>query len=118
MVEVRSLIRSLHPRKATGQNSVPTEILLLINDISKPLSRIFNLHLSFRTGQYPDLLKIAKDIPLFKKGSRLSMSNYRLISLLPIFNKLLEKLMFNKVFNFLEKCNIIYDLKFGFRSKH
>ena len=116
-VEIQSLIRSLHPRKAYGPNSIPTEILqLLVNDISKPLSKIFNL--SFLTGEYPDLLKLAKTIPVFKKGSRLHVANYRPISLLSNVNKLLEKLMFSRVYKFLEKFNLIYELQFGFRSKH
>ena len=82
----------------------------------QPLSIIFNL--SFSTGQYPDLLKIAKTIPIHKKDSRLLVSNYRPISLLSNINKILEKLMFNRIYNFHEKYKCIYKLQFGFRSKH
>ena len=115
--EVALLLKSLNPRKAYGPNSIPTEVLhLLADDICKPLSIIFNL--SFSTGQYPDLLKISKTIPIYKKDSRLLVSNYRPISLLSNINKILEKLMFNRVYNFLEKFKCIYKLQFGFRSKH
>ena len=89
---------------------------MLAGDICKPLSIIFNL--SFSTGQYPDLLKIAKTIPIHKKDSRLLVSNYRPISLLSNINKILEKLMFNRVYEFLEKFKCIYKLQFGFRTKH
>ena len=115
--EVKSIIQKLNSGKASGPNSIPTDILqLLIHDISKPLTQIFNL--SFKTGVHPDLLKTARVIPVFKKGSRLLVSNYRPISLLSNLNKILEKLMFKRVYDYLEKINAIYRLQFGFRSKH
>ena len=80
------------------------------------MSKIFNL--SFSTGTHPEKLRISKVIPVFKKGSRLSVCNYRPISLLSNLNKILEKLMFSRVYNFLEKYNCIYKLQFGFRLKH
>ena len=116
-VEVISIIKQLSNRKSTGPNSIPTDILhLLMLDISKPLAQIYNL--SFKMGEFPDMLKIAKVIPIFKKDSKLLVSNYRPISLLSNLNKILEKLMFNRVYDFLERNDIIYKLQFGFRSKH
>ena len=55
------------------------------------------------TGVHPDWLKIAKTIPIFKKSSKLNTSNYRPISLLSNLNKILEKLMFNRIYKFLEQ---------------
>ena len=115
--EVKNLLLSLHPRKASGPNSIPTDVLhLLAADICKPLSHIFNL--SFNSGIYPSMLKIANAIPIFKKDSKLIVSNYRPISLLSNINKILEKLMFKRVYEFLESNKCIYKLQFGFRSKH
>ena len=114
--EIENIISSFNPRKATGPNSISSDILqILKKDISYPLSVIFNT--SFSTGVYPDLLKIAKTIPIYKKGSKLTISNYRPISLLSNLNKILEKLMFNRVYKFLEEQKCIYDLQFGFRKK-
>ena len=91
----------LNPRKETGPNSIPSDILhILKKDISHHLSIIFNI--SFSTGVHPDLLKIAKTIPIYKKGSKLNTGNYRPISLLSNLNKILEKLMFSRVHKFLE----------------
>ena len=115
--EVGNIITSLSPRKSYGPNSIPVTVLhLLKNDISHPLSIIFNL--SFSTGTHPDLLKIAKTITIHKKGSKLEVGNYRPISLLSNINKILEKLMFNRVYSFLEVNKLIYKLQFGFRQRH
>ena len=116
-IEIKNIINSLISSKASGPNSIPTKILhLLKEEISTPLKNIFNL--SFRTGQHPDLLKIAKTIPIFKKGSRSLVCNYRPISLLSNLNKILEKLMFARLYKFLDKYKCIYSLQFGFRAKH
>ena len=115
--EIKSIISSIDIGKAYGPNSIPTEILhLLKEDIASPLATLFNL--SFTTGSFPDILKIANTIPIFKKGSKLLVSNYRPISLLSNINKILEKLMYDRLYKFLTQHNILYDLQFGFRSRH
>ena len=63
-------------------------------------------------------MKQAKVIPLFKKGCPLITSNYRPISLLSVFSKVIEKLMYKRLFNFLEVYKILYNLQFGFRADH
>ena len=104
--------------KATGPHSIPTEILKLIKpNICHPLKEIINL--SFATGIYPDILKIAKVIPIFKnKGDELLVSNYRPISLLSNVNKIFEKLAYSRLYSFLNLHNCIYELQFGFRAHH
>ena len=116
--EIINIINNLSSNKATGPHSIPTDILQLIKfNISKPLSAIFNL--SFSTSIYPDKLKIAKVMPVFKdKGSPLQCMNYRSNSLQSNINKIYEKLMYSRLYNFLNLHNCIYDLQFGFREKH
>ena len=115
--EIESIISSLDQHKSSGPHSIPTHILhLLKNQISIPLNKIFNL--SFSTGKHPDILKISKTIPIYKKGSRLLVCNYRPISLLSNLNKILEKLVHARVYKFLEDTQCIYLLQFGFRKKH
>ena len=115
--EVKSLIKSFNINTATGPCSMPPKILnLLCDSIAHPITEIANL--SFLTGTHPERLKIAKVIPIFKSGSKMLTSNYRPISLLSNFNKIIEKLMFKRVYSFLEDEHLIYDLQFGFRPKH
>ena len=116
--EILLLINSLSDNKASGPNSIPTEILkLLKNCICIPLTHIINL--SFATGIYPSKLKEAKVIPIFKnKGNPLNTPNYRPISLLSNLDKIFEKIVHKRMYSFLDKYNCIYELQFGFRAKH
>ena len=88
---------------------------LLKQDISLQLADLFNL--SFSSGSFPSILKTAKVVPVFKKDSKLDCCNYRPISRLSNVEKILEKLMYKRVYNFLTENSIIYDLQFGFRQK-
>jgi len=116
-LEVENLISTLDKRKATGPNSIPSNILFLLkSDISIHISKIFNL--SLLTGVYPDILKISKTIPILKKGDHHITSNYRPISLLSNINRILEKIMFNRTYAFLDKYKCFYDLQFGFRKNY
>ena len=89
--EIEEEINKLNSSKSTGPNSIPIKILKVLKEfISKPLETIFNC--SLFTGVVPDQLKIASVIPIHKKGSQMIVNNYRPISLLYIFNQLLEKI--------------------------
>ena len=115
--EVECLITLLEINKGTGPFSIPVNVLqMLKKDISKPLSKIFNL--SMRTGTHPDCLKLAMVIPIHKKGSKLEVGNYRPISLLSNINKLLVKIVHVRTYSFLEKYKCLYKYQFGFRKQH
>ena len=115
--EIQYIIKDLNAKKGTGPNSIPSFILRIIAPIiSVPISNLCNR--SLETGVYPDLLKIARVIPIHKKDSKLDVSNYRPISLLSNINKIFEKIMCLRIRNHFEKSNLLYDLQFGFREKH
>ena len=115
--EMSLIISSLDSHKSSGLNNIPVKILkLLKNDISQQLSDIFNM--SFSTGQFPSVLKIAKVIPILKKQSRVDYTNYRPIFLLSSIEKIIEKLTYKRLSNFLDINNLMYSLQFGFRAKY
>ena len=91
---------------------------LLKNDSFQQLSDVFNI--SFSTGQFPSVLKIAKVTFVHQKQSRsrFDYKNYRPISLLSNIEKIIEKLMYKRLSNFLDINNVIYLLQFGFRPKY
>ena len=66
----------------------------------------------------PDQFKVAGVVPIHKKGSSFLVSNYRPISLLSIFNKVIEQLMYNRIISYLDKFSILQNNQFGFRSMH
>ena len=115
--EVSNIIFSLNQNKSDGPNSIPIKILKLLNkDISDQLAILFNQ--SFSSGIFPSILKTSKIIPTYKKVSKLECSNYRPISLLSNIDKILERLMYNRLHNFPEKKEIMFSLQFGFRQKY
>ena len=113
--EIIEIISRFKPRKSAGPNRIPTKILgLLTDDISEHLSTIFNT--SFATGIFAEKLKVAKVIPIHKKDSKLEYSNYRPLSPLSNIDKILEKLMHNRLMKFLTEQKILYLKQFGFRK--
>ena len=84
--------------------------------ISEHLSGFFNMFME--AGTFPDLLKLGKITPIYKKGDSQLLDNYRPISLLPIFGEMFEKLIYARVYSFLISKNVIYDKQFGFRKNH
>ena len=113
--EIINIINTIDESKSSGPSSIPTKLLKLVsNEISPVLSEICNL--SFEEGIFPDKNKIAKIIPIHKKGSTNDVNNYRPISLLSIFSKIMEKLMASRLNNFLQLHSIIYPSQFGFRA--
>ena len=69
-------------------------------------------------GIFPDKLKIGKVIPVFKNGKVDDITNYRPISVLPLFSKIFEKCLYNRLHNFLSSCNILSNNQYGFRMGH
>ncbi len=115
--EVYETIMSLKKKKSMGFDQIPTKIIQISASIISPsLSMIFNC--SFRNHIFPDALKIAKIIPIFKSGVKEKVSNYRPISILSVLAKVIEKLVFKRLMNHINRFNILYNHQFGFREKH
>ena len=115
--EISKIIDALDLKKSEGPNGIPVFLLKIFKQFfSLWLSKLVNL--CFETGIFPDLLKLAKVQPLHKKESKLNYLNYRPISILSVFSKIYEKLMYTRIYSYLDKNNLIYSKQFGFRSKY
>ena len=76
------------------------------------------LKISVKRGVFPEKMKIAKVTPIFKTGKKELLTNYRPISVLPCFSKILERIMYNQLYTYLDQNNILYKKQFGFRAGH
>lgn len=115
--EIINVVNSLSNSNSTGFDGYKTKILKnIITQIAVPLSDIFNI--SFQNGIFPEKLKYAKVTPIHKADDKHVINNYRPISILPVFSKILEKLMYARLKTFLDKHKIINDNQYGFRENH
>ena len=73
--------------------------------------------MSVSNGLFPNVLKLARVIPIFKKGNKNDTSNYRPISTISVFSKIFEYLMCNRLKKYLDKYSILNSFQFGFRNK-
>ena len=79
---------------------------------------VYVINLCIEQGIFPKELKIAKIIPIYKSSDKQLITNYRPISVLPVFSKLFERVLHNRLLSFVDCKNIIYDYQFGFRRNH
>jgi len=115
--EIIKIIGTFNPNKSAGHDNIDNKIIKKVaNEIAEPLTIILNL--SFATGIVPENLKIAKVIPIYKKADADNFSNYRPVSVLPCFSKILERLVFNRCIDFIDNNDILNKQQFGFRAKH
>ena len=116
-MEIENLISSLPNKTSSGYDKISNILLKELSScISIPLMIIFNKSLS--TGCFPDQMKHGDVIPLYKGGNRRLVTNYRPISLLITLSKLLEKIMYKRIYDFLDVNHALYDSQYGFRKKH
>ena len=115
--EIIKIIAKFDQNKSPGLDGIGNFVLKRIaKEIVKPLTTIFNTSIS--SGKVPDSLKIAKVVPIYKKDDAQVFSDYRPVSVLPSFSKILERLVFNRCVSFIDKQNIINGNQYGFRSGH
>ena len=113
--EIIDIVKSLKPSRSCGYDEISVALLKkIIFYISSPLTHIVNL--SFISGVFPNSLKIAKIVPIFKKDDPAQVENYRPISLLPAISKILEKIAYIRLYKFLNENNLLNSNQFGFRS--
>ena len=113
--EINRIILNLKNKKS-GINTYSTIIVKQLSCILTPiLSKLINT--SLVTGHFPDFLKVARVIPLYKTGDVTNVNNYRPISVLPILSKIFEKVAHKQLYNFFESFKLFQSCQFGFRQK-
>jgi hypothetical protein len=111
---VGEVIKGLSNKKSAGIDDIPDYVIKrCYPKIKTVLTHIINL--SFKTGKFPDQLKTAKVKPLYKKGCKTELGNYRPVSLISGFSKIIEKIIKKRLLSFLNKHNIITNKQHGFR---
>lgn len=112
--EVRDLIECIDTTKATGPDGISPKLLYEAGSVIVPsLTKLINLSLS--TSKVPNDWKIANVIPLFKKGDKNERNNYRPVSLLSCVSKILERVVFKHLFNYLRGKLLISEHQSGFQ---
>ena len=111
--DITSIIKSLKPTKAHGADNISIRMIQLCGDsITLPLTLIFKF--SLRNGIFPATWKMANIIPVQKKEEKHIVKNYRPISLLPIFVKIFERLLFNSLFTHFHDNDLFTKCQSGF----
>ena len=115
--EVLDIVSECKSKSSYGHDEISMKTVKhIIKQIVKPLTHIFNR--SLICGSFPNDMKLTKIIPVFKSGDRFKFSNYRPISLLSHFKKILEKIFNKRLTSFIEAQHILSDGQYGFRSNH
>ena len=114
--DIEEIFSALPAKMSSGHDGISNQFLKQLNSsISYPLSIIFNQSLS--NGVFPEKVKLAEIVPLFKGKEEDMVVNYRLVSLLMTISKVLGKIMYNRMYGFLSRNNIFFDSQYSFRSK-
>ena len=113
--DILNACRLLRPKSSCDAYGLSQKIILQDMDILAPMF-VHLINCSLSAGICPDMSKIARVIPVYKnKGENYLFTNYRPISKLPVFSKIIEKLVYNKIFDFLVRYEILFKSQYGFR---
>ena len=114
--EINSVISSF-PSSAAGYDEIPASIMKQLgNDYVEPLTHLINQSIS--QGLFPEEMKLAKILPIYKSGDEQLVNNYRSISILHIFSKIFEKIISKYIMEFMDENKLFYGNQFGFRKQH
>ena len=115
--EILNIVNKFNGKSSEDINGVSMNIIKkVVESIVSPLNYICNI--SLNSGVFPDKLKIAKVIPLYKSGQMHEVSNFRPVSILPQLSKVLEKLFEIRLRNYIDKNSLLFNGQYGFRTNH
>lgn len=110
-------LKGLNSSKATGFDSIPAKFLKDAAEIITPVIT-YLINLSITNNHFPHKLKVARVIPLYKKGLKSDPGNFRPISILCTISKIVERIIYEQIDSYLAEQNILFDFQSGFRKAH
>ena len=116
VLEVLGALKSIRASKAAGLDNIPPKLVKdAAEELATPLTTLVNRSLT--CGLFPSAEKAAKISPIYKSEDKTALDNYRPISVLPVFSKVLERVVYNRLSYYLEENNLLNDSQYGFRQK-
>ena len=114
---ISRFIQLLKPNKAAGLDRIPTRMIRdAITELTPSITYLVNK--SIKDGKFPELWKIARVTPLHKSDDKLNVDNYRPISILPVLSKIMERVVYAQLTQFIDANNSLYHHQYGFRCGH
>ena len=112
--EIHSIVKNLNNKATLDTKVSALKIANTDYNFTHTLAKIITA--SFDQGVFPQSLKLARVVPVYKTGPKTDVTNYRPISLLTSFSKIYEKIMHNRITDFMNKNDSLHDMQYGFRS--
>ena len=113
--EIVDIISNLKNTNSVGHDGLPIKILKFCNAELSPILAYINNE-SLQNGIFPEFLKIARITPIYKAGDKKHVNNYRPVSILTSMSKIMEKVMYTRLINYLNKHSILHQNQYGFRQ--
>lgn len=115
--DIAKIIKEMKQKRSMGHDGLSNFVIkAILPEICKVLTTVINTILD--SGTFPHTLKIAKVLPLFKKGKKEDLNNYRPISILPTISKIVEKVIEKQIREYMDSYGYFYQHQFGFRAGH
>ena len=115
--EIKKLVSTLPSKASSGHDNISNILLKeIVDPLAHVLMEVFNK--SMAIGEFPSIMKLAEVVPLYKSKEHCLENNYRPVSLLTTISKILEKIMYNRVYSFLQATGQIYNNQYGFQANH
>ena len=115
--DVMCIISKLPNKKSTGYDEISTETIKILSAVISPTLFLI-INKCILNGTVPDEMKVSKIKPLFKKGDATLLNNHRPISLLPCVSKIFERVLFNQLYEYFDRNDLLTQHQYGFRKNH
>jgi len=115
VTEIKNVIKKIKKKSTTGPDEIPYKIIHeIIDDIVEPLKNLINK--SFEKCKFPQNLKLSKNVPIPKKKGNILLNDLRPLALTSVFSKILERIIFNRLVDFLDKFNVVSSSQHAYRK--